>query len=89
MIQKSAKPAIFKRFQGGLKIFLFVETIAFFGSYGVWFRMNRDQAFRGYIGEKFPSILEGFYRIGEIFDKDALARLREADSATFAVKKSK
>lgn len=40
--------------------------------------------FRKYIGEKFPSVLEGFYRIGELFDKDALARLRESDSETFA-----
>lgn len=45
--------------------------------------------FRGYISDKFPYLLEGFYKIGEIFDKDSLARLRQIDSAAFEVKKSK
>lgn len=35
----------------------------------------------------FPFALEGFYKFGEIFDKDALARIRSTDSAVFAVKK--
>lgn len=45
--------------------------------------------FRGYIHDKFPYLLEGFYKIGEIFDKDALARLRQVDSAAFETKRSK
>lgn len=44
--------------------------------------------FRGYISEKFPFLLEGFYQIGEIFDKESLARLRQIDRAVFEVKKS-
>lgn len=34
-----------------------------------------------------PFVLEGFYKFGEVFDKDALARVRATDSAVFAVKK--
>lgn len=45
--------------------------------------------FRRYIHEKFPSVLEGFYQIGEIFDKDALSRLRAVDATVFEVKKTK
>lgn len=37
----------------------------------------------------FPYVLEGFYKFGEVFDKDALARLRTVDSAVFETKKDK
>lgn len=43
--------------------------------------------FRRYMNEKYPSILEGFYKFGEFFDKDALAHIREVDLATFEAKK--
>lgn len=90
MIQKKAvKSTLFSKFQKGLKVVIAAEIAAFLGSYCVWLRMNRDQEFRGYINDKFPYLLEGFYKIGEIFDKDSLARLRQIDSAAFEVKKSK
>lgn len=44
--------------------------------------------FRRYFSEKYPSILEGFYQLGELFDKDALARLRQRDLEVFEVKRN-
>lgn len=37
----------------------------------------------------FPFVLEGFYKIGEVFDKEALQRVRKIDLEVFEVKKDK
>ncbi|CAF0903476.1 unnamed protein product [Brachionus calyciflorus] len=47
------------------KFVLIAEVGIFIGSYLVWKRMNDSQDFRHYMSRKFPSILEGFYQIGE------------------------
>lgn len=88
MIQKVAKTStFFSRFKTGVKIVVAIETAAFLSSYYVWYRMNRDQDFRRYMHVNFPIVLEGFYKFGEVFDKDALARVRTYDSAVFEAKK--
>lgn len=62
-----------------VKLFLGVEIGIFLGSYYVWRRMNRSQDFRQYMNDKYPSILEGYYKIGETFDKNN--KMRQFDSA--------
>lgn len=43
MIQKVAKKSVFSKFRTGFKVVIVAEIAAFLCSYGVWYRMNRDQ----------------------------------------------
>lgn len=53
----------------GVKILLGCELICFFGSYFVWNRMNSSREFRYRMLNTLPSVLEGYYLLGETLDK--------------------
>ena len=57
-----------------LKIFIFAETALFGGSYLLWSRMNKDRTFRKYMNDNYPSILDGYYTLGETIDSTNQAR---------------
>lgn len=44
---------------------IYFELAAFFGTYYLWKRMNSSQDFRFKVKQNFPSILEGYYTLGE------------------------
>ena len=60
------------------KGFLAVELVAVVGSYLVWNRMNNSRQFRKSMFDNFPSILEGYYSLGEKLDSSN--NIRELDS---------
>lgn len=41
------------------------------------------------MNENFPSILEGFYSVGEYFDKENIQRVRRIDAEVWSVKKQR
>ncbi|XP_078593674.1 protein CEBPZOS-like [Branchiostoma floridae x Branchiostoma japonicum] len=49
-----------------IKAVLFAEVGFIGASYIVWHRMNTSQDFRYYMHKKWPSVLEGFYKTGEM-----------------------
>ncbi|XP_072027362.1 protein CEBPZOS-like [Amphiura filiformis] len=57
-----ARKAVWK----GTKLFIYAEVALIGGSYLVWRRMNRNQEFRKYMHEKYPYILEVFYKTAEL-----------------------
>ncbi|KAF7998203.1 hypothetical protein HCN44_009601 [Aphidius gifuensis] len=62
-----------------------LHLIKTFGvTYIVWRRMNRSQDFRFYMNENFPSILEGYYKIGETISSDT--SIRDFDTDTWSKK---
>ena len=56
------------------KGFLIAEIVGFGGTFFLWNRMNHSQDFRKYMRNNYPYILEGFYSIGEQFDKTYCTR---------------
>jgi hypothetical protein len=54
-----------KKANAFFKIFVYFELAVLFGSYLLWKRMNSSQEFRYKIKTTFPSMLEGYYKIGE------------------------
>ncbi|XP_012281906.1 uncharacterized protein LOC105700548 [Orussus abietinus] len=66
MIQR--RPTKFKFLKSGLKFFVTVEIALFLGSYALWRRINTSQDFRLYMHENYPSILNGYYSIGELLE---------------------
>ncbi|XP_019643817.1 PREDICTED: protein CEBPZOS-like [Branchiostoma belcheri] len=49
-----------------IKTILYAELGFLGATYIVWHRMNTSQDFRHYMHQKWPSILEGFYKTGEM-----------------------
>lgn len=56
------------RFPRLFKGFIALEIIVAAGSYLVWHRLNTSRNFRKLMHEEFPSVLEGYYSLGEKFD---------------------
>lgn len=49
----------------GVAIFAGIELLSFVGSYIGYLKLNRDQEFRYWVSQKFPALLEGYYKTGE------------------------
>ncbi|XP_059055479.1 protein CEBPZOS [Achroia grisella] len=65
MLTKTPKPA-YKRFIGtSLKAIFFAEALGFAVSYGVYYKLNTDRAFRLYMYQNHSWVLEGYYQLGE------------------------
>lgn len=47
------------------KGFIYIEIVVFLGSYLLWKRMNDSQEFRLYMKNSYPTVLEGYYSLGE------------------------
>lgn len=47
------------------RVFIYVELALFGSTYYLWKRMNDSQDFRFKVRENAPSILEGYYQLGE------------------------
>lgn len=82
------KTNFFKYFKTGAKYLIAAEILGFVVSYGVWNRMNHNREFRLYLNESFPSVLEGYYKFGELIDKDNVERIRNVDQSYWALQKS-
>ncbi|XP_015776683.1 PREDICTED: protein CEBPZOS-like [Acropora digitifera] len=57
------------------------EVIIFLGSYRVWHQMNTSRDYRKWMSDKFPTILEGFYKAAEI---GGYVGAREADAEAWS-----
>merc|ERR1712137_427930 len=57
-----------------VKIFAFAEGAALVGCYYFWNRMNRSRDYRKYMRDNYPSILNGFYKVGETINSDDQTR---------------
>lgn len=68
-----------KYLTSGIKIFIAAELAALIGSYAIWRRLNHSREFRKEVRDRFPSILEGYYYIGEKLDPTS--NIRSLDSA--------
>ncbi|KAK0080216.1 hypothetical protein PV325_000291, partial [Microctonus aethiopoides] len=75
-IQRSAK--IFGKY------FLLFELTLFSCSYLLYRRMNRSQEFRYYMHNNYPTVLEGYYKIGETISQSKI--IRETDLMAFEKK---
>ncbi|KAH0948229.1 hypothetical protein HN011_004769 [Eciton burchellii] len=65
MITKQPKLGFVQILKKSTKAILIFEGALFLGSYGIWYSMNTSQDFRYYMYQRFPSILETYYIIGE------------------------
>lgn len=74
MLQKSARPGYKRVIKKTALVLLAAEAIAFGVSYAGWYRLNTDRDFRHYVKENYPTILEGYYQVGEVFSKDNTIR---------------
>lgn len=70
-------------FGGLFKVFIAAELTAVVSSYFVWNRMNSSRPFRKQMRDNFPSILDGYYTLGEKLD--STNNIRERDSAVWAM----
>mgnify|MGYP000492297872 CR=1 FL=1 len=69
-----------KKVRRGAKVLFVVKGILFAASYGIWYRMNTSRDFRLYMHNNHSSILEGYYKFGEILSADSRPiRIRELD----------
>jgi hypothetical protein len=68
-----------------LRGFIYFEIGALFASYMIWKRLNGSQDFRYKVKQKFPSILEGYYQIGESIGD---IKTREYDIACWSSKQA-
>jgi len=69
-------------FGGLFKVFIAAELTALVSCYYVWYRMNRSRTFRKQVQDNFPSILEGYYTVGETLD--STNNIREQDRAAWS-----
>jgi len=62
---------------GLFKVFIAAELTALVSSYYLWNRMNTSRPFRKQVQDNFPSILEGYYTLGEKLDSTNGIRQRD------------
>lgn len=62
LYSQSKKSSVVKSFFKG---FIYIEIVLFVGSYLLWKRMNDSQEFRRFMKKSQPTILEGYYSLGE------------------------
>jgi len=74
-------------FGGLFKVFIAAELTALVSSYYMWYRMNHSRSFRQKVQINFPTILEGYYTVGEKLD--STSNIRESDRIAWAVDSSK
>lgn len=74
MLHKNPKPTYRKLIKTGAKIFFVAEAIAFVGSYGLWYKLNTDRDFRLYMHQNYSSVLNTYYKIGEVLDSENKCR---------------
>lgn len=94
-VNRSNTKSIFKAY---FKLFVLLEVAGFLGSYYVWKRMNSSQDFRFYMSQAYPTILEGYYQIGErlgdlndirAYDRKCWQEKQQAESSpAIAIQKS-
>lgn len=63
-----------------------LELAALGGSYVFWRKLNRDQEFRQYCSVNYPTVLEGYYKVGDFFDSEKNKEIRALDQQVFASK---
>jgi hypothetical protein len=69
-----------------LKVFVAIEIAVAGASYLVWNRMNTNQSFRKYMRDSYPSILDGYYKLGETLD--STNRTRSFDSKVWELEEN-
>jgi len=86
MIRKYPQQKFGRNVVFGIKGLIAVEALLFAGSYYVWYCMNVSRDFRYRMYNNFPSILDGYYRIGEYFGDSTV---RQLDYRVWGVKDNK
>ncbi|CAO1398447.1 unnamed protein product [Diamesa serratosioi] len=90
MLAKNPRPqyrSIIKKTAGVLFV---IEAVSFAGSYFVWSRLNSSREFRHQCHINYPSILEGYYKIGEYLDTSNTAAItRQQDHMVWAAQAQK
>ncbi|XP_018563719.1 protein CEBPZOS [Anoplophora glabripennis] len=79
MIIKNPKPAYRRWLKKGALTLFVIEAVCFAGSYFVWHRINTERDYRRYLHDNYPSILEAFYKTGELIDSKS--NIRQIDQA--------
>lgn len=74
-MKKASKRTFFATFGAAL---IAAEVAGFLGSYFVWSKLNREQDFRLKCHQKFPMVLQAYYKFGEQIDSGNM-RIREFD----------
>lgn len=82
---KKPNPTWFKNLKKLAVVCFAAEGLCFAGSYYFWYRLNTNRDFRHYCHLNYPSLLEGYYKIGEFFDSaDSIAQIRRTDLTVWA-----
>ncbi|KAL6438764.1 hypothetical protein ACFW04_004633 [Cataglyphis niger] len=81
MLTKRPRSNFVQTLKTNAKIILILEGVLFLGSYGLWRCMNTSQDFRYYMHQHFPSILKGYYFVGEKLSGND--QLKKFDYATW------
>lgn len=74
MLEKKSRPGYKKVIKNTAKVLFVAEAIAFAITYAGWHRLNTNREFRHYVKENYPSILEGYYQLGERISGDKAIR---------------
>ncbi|KAJ8949858.1 hypothetical protein NQ318_010492 [Aromia moschata] len=82
MLVKNPRPAYRKWLKRGALILFVVEAASFVGTYAVWHKVNTERDYRKYLRDNYPSVLEVYYRTGEIIDSQS--KIRQIDQAYWA-----
>ncbi|CAB0035690.1 unnamed protein product [Trichogramma brassicae] len=67
-----------------MKYLIAAEVVVCANCYLVWRQLNHSQDFRFYFHQKFPRILDYFYSIGELQNKNY--KVRQLDEAAWTKK---
>lgn len=85
MLQKSPKSLFSKWLKiGGLSLIV-AEGVCFIVSYQIWSKVNTEREYRKYLRDNYPSLLELYYKTGEILNSES--QVRVTDSAYWSHKK--
>jgi len=68
-------------------VFIAAELTALVSSYYVWSRMNYSRSFRKQVRDNFPTVLEGYYTLGEKLD--STSNIREQDRIAWTMDSAK
>ncbi|XP_057651277.1 uncharacterized protein LOC130890892 [Diorhabda carinulata] len=79
MLLKNPKSATRKWFKRGVYTLIVIEGACFAGSYFIWYKINTNRDTRKYLFDNYPSILENYYKIGELIDSQN--KIRQVDLA--------
>jgi len=74
MLYKSAKPAYRRYIANTAKVLLVFEFIAFGSTYFGWRHFNTNRDFRYKARTDYPWLLEAYYNLGELADKNYKGR---------------